>query len=304
VFAAYSIGILELSLGNYEAAAGWLGRVCENDGPLAASALPDLVEAAVRACRYDTAESALGRLTERARASGTALALGLLARAQALLADHDAARDRYEEAIAQLGRSRSVPPNWPGPTCSTASGYAGSADGGKRVTSCAPRTTCSRRGPSYPSPDPGARRALKPRRGRRPHAASPGFPSSRLLDGVPPMPEKTPASVPRGPVGLVPRSVLTHPATARFLDAVIVDAGLDVDQEKAVAIALLAVQHFENGQGAQVFEACRAAGFGDADLDVLIGAAVSCYCPRWLDSGADLPEGVEFSFAFAPELRP
>jgi DNA-binding CsgD family transcriptional regulator len=109
VFAAYGLGILELSLGNYEAAAGWLGRVCENDGPLAASALPDLVEAAVRACRRDTAESALGRLTERARASGTALAQGLLARAQALLADHDAARGRYEEAIAQLGRSRSAP---------------------------------------------------------------------------------------------------------------------------------------------------------------------------------------------------
>jgi DNA-binding CsgD family transcriptional regulator len=109
VFAAYSLGVLELSLGNYEAAAVWLGRVCENDGPLAASALPDLVEAAVRACRRDTAESALERLTERARASGTALALGLLARAQALLADHEAARGRYEEAIAQLRRSRSAP---------------------------------------------------------------------------------------------------------------------------------------------------------------------------------------------------
>jgi DNA-binding CsgD family transcriptional regulator len=109
VFAAYAMGVLELSRGNYEAAADWLDHACENDGPLTASALPDLVEAGVRAGRRDGAAGALGRLTERARASGTPLALGLLARSQALLASHDQARQDYEEAIVQLGRSQSSP---------------------------------------------------------------------------------------------------------------------------------------------------------------------------------------------------
>jgi hypothetical protein len=118
------------------------------------------------------------------------------------------------------------------------------------------------------------------------------------------MPASDFASVSGGPAGLVPLEVLNHPATARFLDAVIVDAGLDLDREKAVAIALAVVGRFEDGQGAQVFEIGRAAGFSDLELDVLVGAAVSCYRPSWLDPGADLPAGVEFSFALAPELRP
>jgi DNA-binding CsgD family transcriptional regulator len=106
---AYALGVLELSLGNYEAAVGWLDQVCEDDGALAAFALPDLVEAAVRAGRRDTAQQALGRLGERARAAGTQLALGLLARAQAVLADPDEAGQAYEEAVTRLGRSRSAP---------------------------------------------------------------------------------------------------------------------------------------------------------------------------------------------------
>ncbi len=117
------------------------------------------------------------------------------------------------------------------------------------------------------------------------------------------MHEKTPIPAPRGPAGLLPPEVLTHPATARFLDA-LTEAGLDFDQEKTVAIALAVVKRFEDGQGAQVFEIGRAAGFSDQDLDVLVGAAVSCFRPSWLDPNADLPAGVEFSFAFAPELRP
>ena len=109
VFAAYGLGVLELSLGNYAAATGWLEQVCDDDGPLTANALPDLVEAAVRAGRRDIAEFALRRLGERARASGTPLALGLLARSDALLADNDRAGDCYEGAVEQLRGSRSTP---------------------------------------------------------------------------------------------------------------------------------------------------------------------------------------------------
>src|SRR6185436_18488148 len=77
-----------------------------DDTPLVGThALPDLVEAGVRGGRRDLAERALQRLADRATATGTPLALGLLARSQALLDDDDA-QHRYEEAITQLGRAR------------------------------------------------------------------------------------------------------------------------------------------------------------------------------------------------------
>jgi hypothetical protein len=118
------------------------------------------------------------------------------------------------------------------------------------------------------------------------------------------MPASNFAIVPHGPAGLVPLAVLNHPATARFLDAVIIDAGLNLDREKAVAIGLAVIRRFEDGQGAQVIDLGRDAGYSDLELDVLVGAAVSCFRPAWLDPNADLPPSVEFSFAFAPELRP
>ena len=84
---AYGLGVLEISLGNYDSAVGCLEPAYTDDTPLIATqALPDLVEAAVRAGRRDLAESALRRLGDRATATGTPLALGLLARSEALLA--------------------------------------------------------------------------------------------------------------------------------------------------------------------------------------------------------------------------
>ena len=74
------MAVLEISLGNYGSAVGCLDAAYTDDTPLVGTlALPDLVEAAVRAGRRDLAERALGRLEERATTSGTALARGLLA---------------------------------------------------------------------------------------------------------------------------------------------------------------------------------------------------------------------------------
>ena len=108
--AAYFLGVLEISLGNYDSAVGCLGAAYTDDTPLVGTqALPDLVEAAVRAGRRDLAERALGRLADRATATGTPLALGLLARSRALLAAPAGARQEYEDALQLLARTRTAP---------------------------------------------------------------------------------------------------------------------------------------------------------------------------------------------------
>jgi DNA-binding CsgD family transcriptional regulator/tetratricopeptide (TPR) repeat protein len=69
-------------------------------------ALPELIEAAVRAGAPDLAAKANCRLADRARASGTDWALGIEARSHALLADDDRADELYAEAVELLGRTR------------------------------------------------------------------------------------------------------------------------------------------------------------------------------------------------------
>lgn len=109
-FAAYALGVLEISLGNYGSAVGCLEPAYVDDTPLIGTqALPDLVEAAVRAGQPELAASALQRLTERASASATPLALGLLARSQALVDGPDDVQERYDEALRLLGGTRAVP---------------------------------------------------------------------------------------------------------------------------------------------------------------------------------------------------
>jgi DNA-binding CsgD family transcriptional regulator len=108
--AQYSLAILELGLGKYEAALDrWLDIYREDPFFHGTLALPGLIEAGARSGDWHAAGAALDRLTERALASGTRWALGLLARSRALLANDDAAESLYQEAIDHLQRTRAAP---------------------------------------------------------------------------------------------------------------------------------------------------------------------------------------------------
>ncbi|MEV6348109.1 AAA family ATPase [Actinoplanes sp. NPDC051851] len=92
--------ILELSQGNYAAAAGVASEVLADDYACSYSrVLPDLIEAAVYAGDRPVAERALETLTARATAGGTPWALGVLKRSEAVLAPAD---ERFREAIGLL----------------------------------------------------------------------------------------------------------------------------------------------------------------------------------------------------------
>ena len=106
----YCLAVLELGLGNYQAALQCVLGVYDDDAPFFGTlALPDLVEAAARCGETGLADAALGRLAERAAAAGTPLALGLLARSRALLASDADAEPLYQEAIGHLGQCRAAP---------------------------------------------------------------------------------------------------------------------------------------------------------------------------------------------------
>jgi DNA-binding CsgD family transcriptional regulator len=68
--------------------------------------LVELIEAAVRIGKPETASDALQRLSDHTRASGTDWALGIEARSRALLSDNQAAERLYHEAIERLARTR------------------------------------------------------------------------------------------------------------------------------------------------------------------------------------------------------
>lgn len=72
-------------------------------------ALPELIEAAVRSGDPRLAHEALERLEKTTQPSGTDWALGIEARARALLSEGASADDLYSEAIERLGASR-LPP--------------------------------------------------------------------------------------------------------------------------------------------------------------------------------------------------
>ena len=103
VFALMGLTVLELGLGRYAEALSWGMRIYDDDPPgFGNRILPEIVEAGARGGDHSAAHAALGRLADRATASGTPWALGMLARSRALLA-HDAdAETFYHEAVAHL----------------------------------------------------------------------------------------------------------------------------------------------------------------------------------------------------------
>jgi DNA-binding CsgD family transcriptional regulator len=100
----YASALLHNGLGQYEGALDAAQRAsAQDDLSVSSWALPEVVEAAVRLGKTDVAADALGRLTERTRASGTDFARGIEARSRALLVDGEAADSAYREAIDALG---------------------------------------------------------------------------------------------------------------------------------------------------------------------------------------------------------
>jgi DNA-binding NarL/FixJ family response regulator len=97
-------------LGHYEEALAPAQRACaQDDLSLYALALVELIEAAARCDRRELAATALERLSERTRASGTDWALGIEARSRALMTDSSAAEALYQEAVKRLAQGRLAP---------------------------------------------------------------------------------------------------------------------------------------------------------------------------------------------------
>ncbi|MCU1489348.1 MAG: Transcriptional regulator, LuxR family, partial [Acidimicrobiaceae bacterium] len=108
--ARLGIAVLAVGLGEYDEALATARAACEEPTIfVATAALPELVEAAVHVGDRARAFSAVSRLAERARASGTDWALGVLARCLALVGEGEQAEREYRRAIDHLRRSRVIP---------------------------------------------------------------------------------------------------------------------------------------------------------------------------------------------------
>ena len=106
----YAWALLYNGLGRYEEALPMAESVCSRDGETwSVLAMSEWVEAAARSGASDTAAAALDLFTERTSAAATEWALGLEARARALLARPEKAELLYREAIDRLGRCRAAP---------------------------------------------------------------------------------------------------------------------------------------------------------------------------------------------------
>jgi DNA-binding CsgD family transcriptional regulator len=102
--------VLFNGLGRYEEALAPAQRACAHDElSLYGLALVELIEAGVRRKNPRVAATALERLSERTRASGTEWALGIEARSRALLTDGPSAEPLYEEAVERLAHGRLAP---------------------------------------------------------------------------------------------------------------------------------------------------------------------------------------------------
>ncbi|MGH9133401.1 MAG: AAA family ATPase [Ilumatobacteraceae bacterium] len=107
--AHYATAVLYNGLGLYEPALAAAQQACEYDDlGILGWALSELVEAGARTGAHETTTPALRALNERTRAAATDWALGVSARACALLSDGPAAEPLYREAIERLTRSRII----------------------------------------------------------------------------------------------------------------------------------------------------------------------------------------------------
>ena len=103
----FAAALLYNGLGRYADALTAAESACEYDDlGVLAWALTELVEAAARSGKRETAAAALQRLSLSTRATGTDWALGIEARSRALVSDDELAEELYREAIDRLGRTR------------------------------------------------------------------------------------------------------------------------------------------------------------------------------------------------------
>ena len=103
----YAAAVLYNGIGRYTEAVAEAEAACEYDDlGVLAWAQTELVEAAARSGRRESAAGALARLGHATRAAGTDWALGIEARSRALVSGDDAAERLYREAIDRLSRTR------------------------------------------------------------------------------------------------------------------------------------------------------------------------------------------------------
>jgi DNA-binding CsgD family transcriptional regulator len=109
-FAHHALAVLEVGLGQYEAAVAHAREACTGEALYSATwSYPELVEAAVRCGEADLAEEGVRRLEATVLPSGTDWGLGMLARSRALTTKNGNAEALYVEALERLGRSRATP---------------------------------------------------------------------------------------------------------------------------------------------------------------------------------------------------
>jgi len=107
----FAFAVRENGLGHYPQALSAAQRAADCDElGLSGWALSEVVEAGMRSRRGDVAHDALALLSERTQASGTEWALGIEARARALVSEGPSADTFYQEAIDRLGRTRVTGP--------------------------------------------------------------------------------------------------------------------------------------------------------------------------------------------------
>ena len=99
----FSAAVLHNGLAQYnEALTACTSALEYDDVGMSGHLLNEMVEAAARSDKMDTAATAAARLIERAEAAGTATARGYSARAKALIATGPAAESEYRGAITEL----------------------------------------------------------------------------------------------------------------------------------------------------------------------------------------------------------